>query len=269
MEQRTDTTGAIEIALANAEKGIVSIPCHPGTKVPCVRWKRWQQEMPPEWLLRQWFQGTRNNIAVITNDLVVFDVDDRKKADLVIEQCGETPYWLRSPRGGEHFGYRKRKGCVVGNHVKIKGLDIDIRAENGLAMIPPSRTADGAYEWLAEGLDGISGLDDLPVARIGWTRERKRRQVSRVFDGLTDLDFMAFRASEWLKTVEGAVSGQGGHNATFRVACRLVHRPPIGFGLDFEAALRLMLTIFNPRCEPEWTERELTHKVRDALKIRK
>ena len=43
------------------------------------------------------------------------------------------------------------------------------------------------------------------------------------------------RARGWIATVEGTETGQGGcHRRTFRVACRLTHTPPKGFGLEFD-----------------------------------
>src|SRR5688500_18941575 len=68
--------------------------------------------------------------------------------------------------------YRKRKGVVVANQVKIKGLPIEIRSDGGLEIIPQSETEAGRYEWLGKGLLPIS---NLPVANIGWTRKRVRR----------------------------------------------------------------------------------------------
>ena len=50
------------------------------------------------------------------------------------------------------------------------------------------------------------------------------------------------------------------HNTTFRIACRLIK----GFHLPEEQALQLLLSEFNPRCQPPWTEQELRHKVHQA-----
>jgi hypothetical protein len=59
-----------------------------------------------------------------------------------------------------------------------------------------------------------------------------------------------------------AVSGQGGHNATFRVACVLV----IGFGLSVSEALPI-LRDYNLGCRPPWSEAELLHKLQDASNL--
>ena len=56
-----------------------------------------------------------------------------------------------------------------------------------------------------------------------------------------------------------AVSGQGGHDDTFHVACVLVN----GFALD-EADALILLREFNRRCLPPWTEAELVHKIKSA-----
>ncbi len=68
------------------------------------------------------------------------------------------------------------------------------------------------------------------------------------------------RALAYLSKMDPAISGSGGHNATYAAATALVH----GFCLPPTTALRILLDQFNPRCEPPWTERELRHKVEDA-----
>jgi hypothetical protein len=70
----------------------------------------------------------------------------------------------------------------------------------------------------------------------------------------------ADRARAYLAQIPGAVSGAGGHNRTFAVACALVH----GFALLEYEALAL-LQEYNQRCQPPWSERELQHKIKSAL----
>ena len=118
----------------------------------------------------------------------------------------------------------------------------------------------GSYQWLGPGLRPVC---ELALARVGWAGQRRTSKVP--FQAVAPAGrFSELRAARWLDKVEGAVSGAGGHNATFCVACKLTHH----FGLDFDAALRLLLGVFNPRCQPPWSEAELMHKVEDALKKR-
>lgn len=262
MEKQPDTTGNLEIALANAQKGIVSIPIAPGKKgIPLVKWKRWQTEMPSEELFKEWFADTRVGIAIITTGMVVFDCDELAKAKLVLEVSGDTPHKLKTPRGGVHLGYRKRKNAQVRNQVRIKGLPIDIRTDGGLEMIPHSRTEHGEYRWIGDGLRPIA---ELPVARIGWTRERTKKVLSpvEIIDGD---DVTIKRARGYLACVEGAISGRGGHRQTFRAACVLVQK----FGLTVEQAFPLLKEWSEITCEPPWSDTELFHKLSDAWRLKK
>jgi hypothetical protein len=250
----------LEIVLDAREKGFVAIPCLAGTKIPAVKWGKWQDEMPPEDLLREWFADPRRNIAIICSGEVVFDCDDPAIADLVIAECGDTPEKVRTPRAGIHLPYRKRQGVVLQNHVKLRGLSIDIRTNGGLRMIPPSRTENGVYEWMNG--SGLLPRQELPVARIGWTREQVQRTVRPVvIDG--ERSVLALRARAYLATVEGAISGHNGHNRCFRAACILVQK----FGLSFDEAWPILCE-WNEQCEPPFTEKELIHKLSDAIKKR-
>ena len=67
------------------------------------------------------------------------------------------------------------------------------------------------------------------------------------------------RAALWLSKVPPAVSGQSGHSTTYTAAVGLVH----GFQLSEGDALAL-LSSWNQSCQPPWSDRELTHKLREA-----
>ncbi|MEK7678423.1 MAG: hypothetical protein AAB676_21550 [Verrucomicrobiota bacterium] len=64
------------------------------------------------------------------------------------------------------------------------------------------------------------------------------------------------RARRYIAKCPRAISGQGGHDATYHVAACLVH----GFALGEPDALAL-LSEYNRRCVPPWSERELRHKI--------
>jgi len=70
----------------------------------------------------------------------------------------------------------------------------------------------------------------LPVFSPAWVYRRTRRQVRAVL--MEDVGERVRRARAYIAKVEGAVSGQGGHNRTFRVANLLRQR----FGLSYEEA---------------------------------
>lgn len=69
------------------------------------------------------------------------------------------------------------------------------------------------------------------------------------------------RARKYVESCPDAVSGSGGHAATFRVACAVVH----GFALNDGDAMAVMME-YNQRCLPKWTERDLRHKLNSAAR---
>jgi len=71
------------------------------------------------------------------------------------------------------------------------------------------------------------------------------------------------RVIAYLAKCDPAISGQGGHDQTFGVICRVGP----GFNLAPDVAYRLVSEHYNPRCQPCWSEAELRHKVEDAYKV--
>jgi hypothetical protein len=72
------------------------------------------------------------------------------------------------------------------------------------------------------------------------------------------------RARRYLAKVKPAVAGQHGDLHTFRVCCRVVR----GFALS-EGEAMAVLTEWNSRCEPPWSERELRDKIDRARRYGK
>jgi hypothetical protein len=70
------------------------------------------------------------------------------------------------------------------------------------------------------------------------------------------------RARKYVALMPAAVSGGGGHNATFAVACVLVK----GFDLSVDEA-RAVMGEYNARCDPPWHEKDLEHKLTQAERV--
>lgn len=71
---------------------------------------------------------------------------------------------------------------------------------------------------------------------------------------------LQLRIAAYVASVPGAVSGQGGHSQTFSLACSLYN----GFALSEQDTLA-WLSVYNQRCVPPWSERELQHKAKEAV----
>ena len=68
------------------------------------------------------------------------------------------------------------------------------------------------------------------------------------------------RAIQYITAIPGAISGSGGHSTTYYVAIILTW----GFGLSEDIAYMIMDQYYNHRCDPMWSEKELSHKIHDA-----
>jgi hypothetical protein len=245
-----------EELLANGYEPIAMLH---GLKVPAEKWKRWEAErMTRESIAERW-EGTRNGVAILCRDLVVLDVDAPEKLGMVLASCGLTDAPIcRTPRGGYHVHARMRRGVERSRKIRLHGEPVDLLTGMSLSILPPHTNEHGVpYEWITEGLPHIS---ELPLARMAWTREVVRRVVTRV-EVVDEGDRAVRRARAYIATIEGAISGQGGHNRTFRVACLLRKR----FGLTFAQAWPLFKE-WNEQCEPPWSDRDLAHKLDDAGK---
>lgn len=102
-------------------------------------------------------------------------------------------------------------------------------------------------------------LDPAPLL-LAYAERIEREELERAKERPVDPSTAERRAIAYIEKMDPAISGAGGHTATFRAAAKLVE----GFGLDELAALRILRDHFNPRCLPPWKERDLVHKVRSA-----
>lgn len=249
----------IQVAIKYREFGYRPLPLIVGTKRSAIKWSVYRARPPTEKEIRSWFGSGIHNIGLVTgNGVVVVDVDDPALVRTVIDRCGETPMRCQTPNG-MHLYYAAPEGGIS-TAVRVNNLPIDIRSEGALAVCPWSRNAAGvSYEWVG----GIMPAADLPPIDPSWLRPRTPKQIVTRNVVQCDPSTSVRRARGYLAHIEGAISGQRGHDRTFRVACVLA----IKFGLTFQVAWPLFLE-WNEQCEPPWSEKELLHKLQDAFKNR-
>ena len=75
---------------------------------------------------------------------------------------GDTPLITRTPRGGAHLWYRK--DGAVRSILGLEGLKVDIRADGGMVLVPPSRNPQSGKAYVFE----RGSWDDLE--RLPWFR---------------------------------------------------------------------------------------------------
>lgn len=206
--------------------------------------------------------------------VVDLDIDDPELAAPVLERifAGEIPETLGwSSTRGSHLLFAwsprlERYGkAIIKGHESYPGLELRFgwSAEDRQyqSVVPPSIGTDGkARAWnehadilpLPEGF--FADLDKHLAPKA----PKKKLIVQR--PGAWTIED---RAVAYLAKCEAAVSGQRGHDKAFKAACKVGP----GFDLSEEVALRILLAHYNPRCEPQWSERELSHKIEEAYKV--
>jgi hypothetical protein len=105
----------------------------------------------------------------------------------------------------------------------------------------------------------VSAAAAVEHERLEAERTQRLREARTAARCATTTERVA-RARAYLAKCEPAISGAGGHRATFVVALKLVQ----GFMLGEKEALALLLADYNQRCVPPWSERDLARKVKEA-----
>ena len=148
------------------------------------------------------------------------------------------------------------------------GKKIAIDAEKTSDKTPAIEIYDAGRYFAVTGMR-LDGLSNDPEARQGELDKIVAKYLpddTKATPGALPADFhsddaVIDRAKKYVAKIPPAISGQGGHNRTFHVACLLV----LGFALT-EAEAMAVMGEYNARCQPPWTNRELMHKVQDAAK---
>lgn len=122
----------------------------------------------------------------------------------------------------------------------------------------------GTYLWDPFGAT-LGELEELPyVPEELWSwliqKSAERQTFSKEgIEGFDDSDANKTFCERWLNQAPVSVQGQNGDSTAFKTAAHLRD-----LGLSGDAALELMLTHWNSRCEPPWSEEELAEKVLNA-----
>ena len=261
-----DANYAFHFASECIDRGFSVIPMR--GKVPAIPWKKYQSQRASAEDVATWFGGGANerfNLGIVTGNassLVVLDADARDDALFWYENRPRTPLMVRSGGGGVHFYYQLRPEAKVRNRTRVLARSLDVRGEGGVIVAPPSLHPESGkrYAWVNTFSD--FRLADVPFFENDWVGR------SDVSSEQPRLDF-SFAPSSPIRNVRAwiyrvkAISGQGGHNATFRVACKLRDA-----GLSPEEALSEIITWSESCASPPWSRRQLEHKILSAFSQR-
>ncbi len=164
-----------DAALEFLELGFSVIPIKPGDieKKPLIFWKKYQNQLPTEEEIYEWWEKWPNaNVGIITggiSKIFVVDCDGPKAIQWALENLPATSVCVSTGReGGLHLYYRLPSGCVINNSVSKLAHKVDVRGEGGYVVAPPSIHENGKqYELnFAEGLRGWEELTEFDLESI-------------------------------------------------------------------------------------------------------
>lgn len=189
----------LETALGYIEQGYRVVPVHrPNGEGKCSCGKtscsavgkhpsiyKWQEKASTDpTQVREWFRGSNLNIGIATgigSGLVVLDIDGRHDGfdslSRMEERYGALPLTLtvKTPGGGEHRYF----SCTeeLKNRVELAGYrGIDIRAENGFVVAPPSLHKSGGYYEFKDGTEPVARIPDW-LSRLIKGEEKPPKQM--------------------------------------------------------------------------------------------
>jgi hypothetical protein len=198
-----------------------------------------------EKLIRHWWASRPDaNVGVVTDRLVVIDIDprhggDRSLAELELLNGSLPPTWrVNSGGGGTHLWFAAPNGVVVRNSAGRLATGIDVRAAGGYAIAPPSNhISGGRYVWANQG--PLAPLPQWIVTELAQPRTK-----------------VATPSAQWRELVTNAIAEGQRNQAVARLAGHLLRRY-----VDPLVTLELLLVWNRTRCKPPLPDAEVRQTV--------
>ena len=247
----------LQAATDYARQGYRVFPVNAG-KIPMVKGWPSLATTDPDQIREWWSKWPSANIGIATGQgsgVLVLDIDTKGDGNGFTEleaftgtpvENIEAPRYA-TPSGGQQIWFRYPEGDDVGIATKahISGLNIDTRANGGLCLCPPSKTAHGEYEWIVE-LEDFEELPECPADLLELLREPGRPKGSKPGQSLS---VSADAEGHTLETHPGAGSGLRNGLLVVLVGKWLADHP----GADWDDLEPLVLA-WNERCNPPKSE---------------
>ncbi|GAI61201.1 unnamed protein product [marine sediment metagenome] len=132
------------------DKGFSLIPLKNNSKVPAIKWKRYQYKRANlEEILTWYVTFGEPNIAILTgNKLVVIDLDDIEKMPELLKILPgiDKTTRVKTKRPGYHF-YFSNNEHKIGSTKNLFGLGIELKARGNYVVAPPSKIDNFTYNF--------------------------------------------------------------------------------------------------------------------------
>jgi len=169
--------------------GFSIIPISPGKKSPpLIDWEEYQHKHPTDEEITKWWTDTpKANIGIVTGKISNLAVADFDKYDPKFSEETALEYFpdtiltptVTTPQGGSHLYFRYPDSDLRNNARALPG--IDLRAEGGYVVAPPSVNGNGKkYEWQVRLSD--SEIEQIPVDYISFINNK----AFNIYRGVTN-----------------------------------------------------------------------------------
>jgi hypothetical protein len=254
-------------ALNYAKQGVPVFPCHPGTKTPACPHGFKDATTDAETVAAWWDENPEYNPAFSPHEvgLGVIDLDGPDgetawaEAQLAHGLAPET-WEVKTPRG-RHLYFKGEVPPTQGNI----GQHIDTRGVGSYALLPPSvidqRNGKGPETWGDYRRAGgkVAAMPDWILPAIQASRKDRKTAALDELDLPANIDRARTMLRAYVDAGTVAQEGEYGDKTTYVVACDL-----LGLGLTPETAFDLMSELWNPACDPPWSDDELQTKIENA-----
>lgn len=250
-------------AMIHAARGWRVFPLVPRDKVPAICGGKGCLDATTDLgQIGRWWQGrfAGRNIGIATgraSGIVVGDVDARSGGfdtmRRLVAEHGPIPPTLRAKTAGGVHLYFAAPATPIRSAAHVLGAGVDTRGEGGYVVGPPSVHPSGArYHWITQHAPAV-----MPAWMLALT-ERSAPTRDPFKGARLEVPVDAERrALAWLARCEPAIQGSDGSGATMHAAHGLI----VGFRISDREAFYMLKEHFNPRCQPPWSDDELSHKV--------
>jgi hypothetical protein len=243
-----------QAAMRYARAALAIFPVWPGKKTPACPHGLLDATTDLDRIARFWFTHPDFNLAIrcgLPSRLIVLDVDGEEGMESLRRleaQIGPLPPTASvvTPRGGQHYYFRHPLTGPISNTTGYPDTGLDIRADGGYVLAPPSSNGNGrSYE-----VD-----DELPVAPLPTA-------LHKMLLDRQDAERLGIRRDYAQMVRHGAKRGERDDDLLKLAGHLWTH------GHEPEEVLQILLAVNEARCRPPLAPKQVEKIVRSVQRMR-
>ena len=255
-------------------RGFATFPVNSKTKRPLAPgWKNRRADVF-EVLDERETYGSSGAYGILLNPTdFIIDIDPRNfkpgdnpwkrlREDLNLPNLGKATYKVKTGGGGAHVYFKKPADLdLVFKLHNYPGLDVKAGLKDkGTYVVGPGSVHESGKKYSIIDGTGLAYIEEAPKELLELAAKTKRAEIKGT-GALDGGEQEKKRYISWLKKFPPAVEGENGDHQTYKAAVK-----GRDYGLAIEDTIQAMLSSYNPKCKPEWTDEEIELKVNNAYK---